>query len=662
MCGITGFLEPAGARSVDLVSRLADVLHHRGPDASGAWEDADAGIWLGHRRLAIIDISESGAQPMASASGKLVITFNGEIYNYRELRSRLSGLGHEFHSESDTEVLLAAITEWGIEEAVRRSVGMFAFGLWDREKHTLTLVRDRMGEKPLYYGRVGDSFCFASELKAMRAHPGWNGAIDRDALTLFLRHGYVPGPFTIYSGIHKLPPGHTLTVSTGAIDNLPEPVPYWSLAESSGLTKKAFTTDEEAIDALEKHLGDAVEQQMVSDVPLGAFLSGGIDSSTVVSLMQARSDRPVRTFTIGVQDPEHDEADAARRIADHLGTDHTEQYVRPEDALAIVPRLASIYDEPFADSSQIPTILVSELARRHVTVSLSGDGGDELFAGYVRYASAPQAVSRLGRIPGPLRRTAGRVMLNPAARRTAEFLTSRGSGLVAERAARIGEILSARSPLVFNRALHSAWPTPSEVVIGGRDPDTLLTTLEHPWREEGFGDRMLYADAMTYLPDDLLVKVDRAAMSVSLETRVPILDHRIVEFAMRLPFDMKVRDGVGKWILRQVLYRHVPQALVDGPKKGFSIPIGAWLRGPLRSWADELLDEDRIDAEGFFRPALISARWNAHKRGLHDWSYALWPVLMFQAWLEKERTVESADGISANGVLGTSTPVAGRAL
>jgi asparagine synthase (glutamine-hydrolysing) len=642
MCGIAGLAETtAGADNTELQARaraMADTVRHRGPDDEGVWCDAVAGIALAHRRLSILDVTSGGHQPMVSGDGRFVIVFNGEIYNFQSLRARLAAVGHAFRSGSDTEVLLAAIVEWGVEAAVREAVGMFAFAVWDREMRVLVLARDRMGEKPLYYGRAGGSFVFASELKALRAHPEWDGSIDREALTLYLRHGYVPGPRSIYRGVHKLPPGTLLRLSGFDPGSLPEPEPYWTLTSSGAQLEPArHGSDRAAVDALERVLGDAVRDQMVADVPLGAFLSGGVDSATVVALMQASSDRPVRTFTIGVESPDHDEAPAARAIAEHLGTDHTEQYVRPDDALAVIPWLSTIYDEPFADSSQIPTLLVSELARRSVTVSLSGDGGDELFAGYARYESAPRLVGRLGRVPAPLRNLAGRAIQSRPVLRGLSTLALFDGGRSGERAQRLGEILEARSPLAVHRALHSSWPRPQDVVRGGSEPPTPLTVDGLAWAAEGFGHRMLIADALTYLPDDLLVKVDRAAMSVSLETRVPLLDHRVVEFALRLPWEMKVRDGVRKWILREVLHRHVPRRLVDGPKRGFAIPIGEWLRGPLRLWADDLLDRDRIEADGFFRYAPIAVKWHQHRRGACDWSYPLWAVLMFQTWYDRQR-------------------------
>jgi asparagine synthase (glutamine-hydrolysing) len=641
MCGIVGVVDrlhrSSGDRLAADVRAMAATLRHRGPDDDGVWLDAGYGLALGHTRLSILDLSPDGHQPMVSHDGRHVLAFNGEIYNFRDIRRRLVAAGHPFRSDSDTEVLVEAISAWGLEETLRSAVGMFAFGVWDREAQVLSLGRDRIGEKPLYYGWLGDTFVFASELKALRVHPAFEGMIDRSALTLYLRHSYVPGPRTIYTGIQKLPPGTLLRISGFASGALPDPVAYWSLEPASRHPDLALASDAAAVDSLESLLRDAIRQQMVADVPVGAFLSGGVDSATIVALMQAESVKPVRTFSIGVHDPRRDEAPAARAIAEHLGTDHTEHYVQPDDALAVIPRLGVIYDEPFADSSQIPTLLVSHLARRSVTVALTGDGGDELFAGYERYVRAPDLVHRLGWIPGPVRRQVGRTLLAPTISSGLNSFRKQDGGRLAERALRLGEILEERSPLAVHRALHSSWPQPATIVVGGVEPMTPLTSPAVAWSRERFGERMLIADARTYLPDDLLVKVDRAAMSVSLETRVPLLDHRVVELAMRLPWRMKVRDGVRKWILREVLYRHVPPSLVDGPKKGFSVPVGDWLRGPLAGWADALLDSERLSAEGIFRPEPIVARWREHRSGRSDWSYHLWTILMFQTWRDSCR-------------------------
>jgi asparagine synthase (glutamine-hydrolysing) len=643
MCGIAGILRRPGVTTPSCLGAtarsMASTLRHRGPDDSGTWLDAEAGVAIAHRRLSILDVTSCGHQPMTSACGRHVLVFNGEIYNFRDLRARLSARGQSFRSNSDTEVLLEMIASCGVAAALEELVGMFAFAVWDRKAQTLVLARDRMGEKPLYYGWLGSDLVFASELKALRAHPAWEGNIDREAISLYLRYSYVPGPRTIYRGILKLQPGRLLCITDLVPGVLPAPKAYWRLEDVAQTRSPGPPpSDHEAVDALERLLGEVVQQQMVADVPLGAFLSGGVDSATVVAMMQAVSERPVRTFTIGVRDPERDEAPAARAIAEHLKTDHTEQYIHPDDALAVIPQLSTIYDEPFADSSQIPTLLVSRLARQSVTVSLSGDGGDELFAGYERYVNAPRLVGRLGWMPGPLRYLTGHLLLSRPILGAVDALSGFQSGIAGERLRRLGEVLVHHSPLTLHRALHSSWPQPDTIVHGGREPATAFTTSTLPWTGSGFGRHMLIADALTYLPDDLLVKVDRAAMAVSLETRVPLLNHRLVEFAMQLPWHFKVRNGVRKWILRQVLYRHVPQRLFEGPKRGFSIPIGTWLRGPLRRWADSLLDPERLRQEGFFDPHLISMRWRQHLSGAADWSYPIWTILMFQQWYESQAT------------------------
>jgi len=657
MCGLTGFFQPQGMRSdtaPDWVRRMSDTLVHRGPDDAGMWIDAEAGMALGHRRLSILDLSSAGHQPMTSASGRYVIAFNGEIYNHLSLRQTLEKSGTQgtaalaWHGHSDTETLLAGFEAWGIRTTIQRCVGMFAFAVWDKLERVLTLGRDRLGEKPLYYGWQGSgegaSFLFGSELKALKAHPCFSAEIDRDALCLFMRHNYVPAPHSIYLGIRKLLPGHLLTVS--AQRRQPELESYWSLAEvaMSGQRTPTRCSERDVTDELEQILKSAIRQQMVADVPLGAFLSGGIDSSTVVALMQAQSDRAVKTFTIGFNEVGYDEAVHAKAVARHLGTDHTELYVTPQQALDVIPRLPGLYCEPFADSSQIPTFLVSQLARQNVTVSLSGDAGDELFCGYNRYVLAQRLWGRLSRVPVGLRMLAatGIRSLSPSGW---DRLASPLRAVVphALKLAQIGDklhkgagVLAARRIDDLYLGLVTHW-SPDQVVLGGREPATCLHGA--PLSLEGLDDvqRMMALDAMTYLPDDILVKVDRAAMGVSLEGRVPFLDHRVVEFAWRMPQSMKLRNGVGKWALRQVLYRHVPKALVERPKMGFGVPIDVWLRGPLKEWAQTLLSEERLRREGFFNPAPIRAKWAEHLSGKRNWQYLLWDVLMFQAWMESQR-------------------------
>jgi asparagine synthase (glutamine-hydrolysing) len=640
MCGVAGFLGRKIDGSVDLAARMASALHQRGPDNSDVWVDDVSGIALAHSRLAILDLSPSGHQPMASATGRFTLTFNGEIYNHLEIRSRISDYAWRGHS--DTESLLSAFERWGIEATLESISGMFAFALWDHEKRVLTLARDRMGEKPLYYGWQGNTFLFGSELKSLKVHPAFNAEINRDALTLLLRHNAIPSPHSIYKNIHKLPPGTFLQIQLGRKDA--QPKAYWSTraAVASGQRNPFVGNDREALYELERLLGQAVAGQMIADVPLGAFLSGGVDSSAVVALMQAQSARPVRTFTIGFHEAGYNEAEHARAVAAHLGTEHTELYVTAEQAMAVIPRLPQLYDEPFADSSQIPTFLVSELARRHVTVSLSGDGGDELFGGYNRYFWAVNIWKRIGWAPLPLRAAlAGALTMLPPAAWNSAF-----SGLArflpagwryanpGDKLHKLAEILAVRSPEEIYLGLVSHWKRPAEVVLGAHEPATILTDPKQ-WADlPDFESRMMYLDQMTYLPDDILTKVDRAAMGVSLETRVPMLDHRVVEFAWSLPLSMKIRHGQGKWLLRQLLYQYVPSRLIERPKMGFGIPVDVWLRGPLKDWAEGLLDENRLRREGYFHPGPIRQKWAEHLAGRRNWSYYLWDVLMFQAWLE----------------------------
>lgn len=661
MCGIFGTL---GNRSVPrgLVDRACGALRHRGPDDSGVWLDDATGIALGHTRLSILDLSPAGHQPMQSVGGRYIVVFNGEIYNHLQLRrqientpfSQMDGIGLQRSSDpkgwrghSDTETLLACIVAWGVESTLRAAVGMFAFGLWDRHDRSLCLARDRLGEKPVYYGYVGEAFVFGSELKALATLPGFSGNVDRESLALLMRHNYVPGPRSIYHGLAKLPPGTWLQISADAVSqrSMPEPTVYWSAFEQA--TKSvgdplAFESNADATEALDGLLRHAIAGQMVADVPLGAFLSGGVDSSIVVSLMQAQSARPVKTFSIGFHVEGYDEAQHAKAVARHLGTDHTELYVSPADALAVIPKLPHVYDEPFSDSSQIPTYLVAQLARQHVTVSLSGDGGDELFGGYNRYFLAARIWRALGRTPMAVRRLAANVILsgspalwdrfhsflNPLIPRSLR-LASPGDTLH-----KGAHLLAANSGMALYRGLVSHWD-PAELVLGAEEPETALSRESQPL--PGLTETMMALDAITYLPDDILVKVDRAAMAVSLETRVPLLDHRVFEFAWRLPMHYKIRDGVGKWLLRQVLDRYVPRSLIDRPKMGFGVPIGSWLRGPLREWAEELLGEARLRREGYFNPAPVRRKWNEHLSGKRNWQYHLWDVLMFQAWLEHQK-------------------------
>jgi len=655
MCGIAGFFESSSRSSTEVLKeislRMADTLRHRGPDDRGAWVDAEAGIVLSMRRLAILDLSEAGRQPMQSASGRYVIVFNGEIYNCEDLRRELVTLGEApaFHGHSDTEVMLAAFESWGILNSVQRFNGMFAFGVWDRWQRTLTLARDRFGEKPLFYSVVGGTFLFASELKALRAHPAFVGQIDPDAIALYLRHNCIPAPYSIYTNTRKLPPASLLTVSS--TDFATSPRSYWSMREiaETGLANPFTGTESDAVDELDALLRDAVKIRMYSDVPLGAFLSGGIDSSTVVSLMQAQTSLPVKTFSIALKEDEYNEASEAAQVARHLHTDHSELCATPQEVMELVPQLPQIYDEPFGDSSQIPTFLVARLARQHVIVSLSGDGGDEVFGGYNRHTWVGPLWRKLEPIPLPLRRlgAAGILCLSAEAwdwlfRASSTILPREWRQRVpGYKLHKLASVMGSSDAYQVYYRLTSHWVAPETIVSGGREPTTELTKgsgLLFPSATE----QMMYLDSVTYLPDDILVKLDRATMAVSLEGRVPLLDHRVAEFAWRLPLRLRVRGRQGKWILRQVLYRYVPRELVERPKFGFGIPLDSWLRGPLRDWAEALLDEGRLRREGLLNPEPIRCSWQEHLSGRRSWQYHLWDVLMFQAWLdEHNRGLES---------------------
>jgi asparagine synthase (glutamine-hydrolysing) len=663
MCGFAGFLGGAalfgGGRAAPVATAMADCIRHRGPDHGGIWLDPDAGIAFGHRRLAIVDLSAAGDQPMESCSGRYVTIYNGEIYNHLDLRRQLGEEGHafEWRGHSDTETLLAAIEAWGVRGALERSIGMFALALWDKRDRALILARDRLGEKPLYYGWQGQgqaaAFLFGSELKALRAHPAFEGEIDRDSLTLMMRHGYIPAPYSIYRGIAKLMPGSFATLRSGRRE--PEIETYWSAAEVAerGRREPLTASPAEAVESLERLLMDAVGQQMIADVPLGAFLSGGVDSSTIVALMQAQSSRPVRTFSIGFHEEDYNEAGHAKAVAEHLGTDHTELYVTSEETMRVVPQLPEMYDEPFADSSQIPTYLVSQLARRSVTVSLSGDAGDELFGGYNRYKMTSDFWQRLSMIPRPLRGTLAGALTSVSPRTWNRIAGAVEPILPSSLRMRVpgdkihkgASVLKSADVAELYRGLISAWRDPEALVIGGREPPTLLTGRAPQLTGLSQIERMMALDMMTYLPDDILAKVDRAAMSVSLETRVPLLDHRVVEHAWRLPIDYKIRGGQTKWALREVLYRHVPRSLIERPKMGFGVPVGEWLRGPMRGWAEALLDRRRLEQEGYFHPEPIRRMWQAHLEGNVNEHARLWVVLMFQAWLEREGAGRSRDGV-----------------
>jgi len=648
MCGLAGFFGPATRNDADLsaiAQRMNDTIYLRGPDSHGVWSDQAHGLALGHRRLSILDLSPEGHQPMVSSNGRFVIVFNGEVYNFRDLRAELEAAGHAFRGHSDTEIMLAAFCQWGVQAATKRFNGMFAFAVWDRDEKLLHLGRDRLGEKPLYYGWMADgTLLFGSELKALKAHPSFQGEINRDAIAGLLKLNYIADPHSIYQGIYKLPPATLLTWDGSSAR--PKPEHYWDLravAEAS-IQDPYRGSEQEAISELEALLKDAVGIRMVSDVPLGAFLSGGIDSSTIVALMQAQSSKPVRTFTIGFHEKNFNEAGFAKEVAQHLGTDHTELYISPRETLDVIPKLPAMYDEPFSDYSQIPTFLVCQMARQHVTVALSGDAGDELFSGYERYFVGRSLWNKISALPGWGRKaTAGGLTLLSA--RTLNTLIEPFKKLlpakyhhvsVGDKLHKLAEVLRVSEPVDMYQNLVSHWKHPEQVVINGREPITALTDNSNWPRVPDFTHRMMHLDMETYLPGDILTKVDRASMGVSLEGRIPLLDPRVIEFAWRIPLSMKVKGGQGKWLLRQVLYKHVPQKLIDRPKMGFSVPIGEWLRGELRDWAEALLDESRLKREGYFHPAPIREKWHEHLEGSRNWQYYLWDVLMFQAWLEAQ--------------------------
>ncbi len=650
MCGIVGFYttEPLPG-ATEVLRRMNDTIAHRGPDAQGQWFDPAQGVALAHRRLAIIDLTEEGRQPMRSASGRYIIIFNGEIYNFLRIRADLERLGHRFRGHSDTEVMLAAFDEWGLEPSLQRFIGMFAFALWDSAQNELTLARDRLGKKPLYYCVANGRLIFGSELKALRAFPEFSASIDRQALTLFLRYNYIPAPRTIHEGVSKLEAAHFVrfAVRQHSVVEL-ERRCFWNAAEvQAGASADALSVSAgEVTDQLDQLLRDAVQLRMIADVPLGAFLSGGIDSSLVVALMQTLSSRPVRTFTIGFNESEYNEADHARVVARHLGTDHTELYLTPNETLAVIPKLPLLYDEPFADASQIPTALVCAMARQHVTVALSGDGGDEAFGGYSRYAQAQDICRRLSRVPPWLLRTMSQSIPHvPMAFWEGLVRLSRpvASGKLradgfAYRMQRLADRLGCATPQQLYRHLMSYWLAPMKLVVDGREPGSLLADAPQKNNLDQFTDQMMLLDTLTYLPDDVLVKVDRASMAVALEVRAPLLDHRVLEFAWRLPLAMKLHDGRGKLVLRKLLSRYVPEKLFERPKTGFGVPIYRWLRGPLRDWAENLLDEQRLEREGYLKAMPIRNVWQSLLAGQSEWVYGgelLWSVLMFQAWLEQ---------------------------
>lgn len=638
MCGIVGILSAPGNHAA-LVERMAEAIRHRGPDDHGVWSDPPAGVALGHRRLSIVDLSPLGHQPMLSPRTGAVLVFNGEIYNFRALKVELVGEGFSFAGESDTEVLLAACERWGVQEAARRCVGMFAFALYEPDSRVLWLVRDRFGEKPLYIATLPGGLAFASELKALRLVDGIDLSINRSALPVLFHCGYIPGELSIHVGIAKLQPGCLIRYEVGG--PIPESRAWWSPLESARVGSRGRFTGslDRATDRLEELLGEAVSGQMVADVPIGAFLSGGIDSSLIVALMQRRCSRPVRTFSIGFAEAAFDESVHAERVARHLGTDHTTFRLSPDEAKAAIPDLARTWDEPFADSSQVPTLLLSRYARRHVTVCLTGDGGDELFGGYTRYFMGRSWWKRLGRYPGWLRR-GGRAVLGAvpglAWRMLSVLLRKRFPDGLGAKALRLHALLGCGSLLEVDDWLLAHWRNGEAVALGGCMPvrprqAAALAGLSDPI------ELLQLADQLQYLPDDILVKVDRASMAASLETRVPLLDHRVAEFAWSLPPTMKADGGPGKAILRTLLARHVPPALFERPKQGFCMPVDEWLRGPLRDWAEDLLGESRLRSQGMLDVGIVRTAWDQHLTRRMNNQSPLWGVLMFQAWLDGQR-------------------------
>jgi asparagine synthase (glutamine-hydrolysing) len=620
---------------------MVDPIVHRGPDDQGAWVDADRGIGFGFRRLAIIDLSEHGHQPMRSPSGRFTVVFNGEVFNHGELRRELEKAHYRFRGHSDTETILAAFEHWGIEAAVRRFVGMFAIAVWDAKGGTLSLIRDRLGIKPLFVFSRPGLVTFGSELKALLAGPEFDRSLNEEAIASYLRYLYVPAPESIFRHVRKLLPGHILTIRSAG-ESLPESDPYWSVSAAAlqGVDHPARGTDEEMLDGLEELLGDAVRLRLQADVPVGALLSGGIDSTTVVALAQAASDRPLRTYSIGFDVPEYDETAAAAGVARHLGTDHSELMLTGRAALDVVPGLPQLFDEPLADPSQIPTFLICQLARQEVTVALSGDGGDEILGGYHRYIQGERFIGRLQRVPRPVRRAVGAgigtfpsTTWDGAYRAVAPALPEAyRHRLPGEKMVKLGALMRTGSAVDMYRSLLSAWQRPESLLRRRHDRESAVERALVANPSLPLLERMMAADQATYLADDLLAKVDRASMAVSLEVRVPMLDHRVVEYAWSLPRHLKVRGDVGKWALRQILYRHVPRVLVDRPKMGFTVPTAAWLRGPLRSWAGDLLFSSAAATDGLLDQRALSRAWNEFQGGRSEMATGMWAVLMLQAW------------------------------
>jgi len=657
MCGITGFIDILHRKGDDelqnICRQMTDTVRHRGPDDSGILVDAEAGVAFGHRRLSIIDLSSGGHQPMSSQSGRYVISYNGEVYNYKDLRCELQNSGYVFRGGSDTEIMLAAIDQWGFKNALARFNCMFAFSLLDRRNRTLFLVRDRLGIKPLYYGLVGNDFVFASELKAIKSHPGFNNEIDRDSVALMMSYSYIPAPRSIYKNINKLLPGRMIEINIDELrknndcHNLSKirPHTYWSVSDTArnGILEPLNESEEQTLERFDFLLRDSVKLRMISDVPLGVFLSGGIDSTIITALMQAQSSAKVKTFSIGFSEEQYNEAVYASEIANYLGTEHTELYASPNDAIALIPEMPKLYDEPFADDSQIPTFLVSKLARKHVTVCLSGDGGDEIFGGYNRYVRWNHIPVIMKKYPAFTRRALQIVVETIPPHLWNRFFAGVGTFIPekyhyrqpGEKFHKFVKIINSSSRDEMHMLLASSWLGTDKVVINNSSDEVSIVTDHFP-DVGNFGQEMMFVDTIGYLPDDILTKVDRASMGVSLEVRVPLLDHRIVELAFKLPMKMKINKRCGKWLLRKILNKYVPAELMERPKKGFAIPLEKWLRGELRDWAESLLDETRLRREGFLNPVPIRKKWDEHLSGKNNWRYHLWNVLMFQAWLEEQ--------------------------
>lgn len=639
MCGVTGSWSLFDSDQEEIARNMANQIASRGPDHAGIWSAGDDGLVLAHRRLAIIDLSPTGNQPMVSSCGRYVLAYNGEIYNHLDIRELLQSEGcvSDWLGLSDTETLLVAICHWGLEGTLKKLNGMFAFALWDNHNKNLYLARDRIGEKPMYYGASKSTFLFGSQLKSLSVHPCWQGDIDRDALSLYMKYGYIPAPYSIYKGIRKLKPAHFVVISDGG-SSISEPKCYWTVDSNSDYTQSnGYESSQLVADNLENLLLDSIKRRMVADVPLGAFLSGGIDSTTVVALMQSIAKEPVKTFSIGFNETGYDEAKHAKLVAKHLGTDHTELYVSPEDTISVLSKLSTIFDEPFADSSQIPTFIVSELAKTQVTVSLSGDGGDELFFGYNRYIQAYSWWRKLRLIPWPIRKLISLIMISIPNSFLSSFLALLPSRLtpkhVKDRIPKFAGVINAPDWLSFYDRIISQGNYPKPLVLNVSESDEFLKNYEVQLKGLPNHKKMMYLDMLTYLPDDILAKVDRASMAVSLEARVPFLDHRLVEFAWNIPFKYKLREGQGKWILRQVLYRYVPKKLIDKPKMGFGVPIEDWLRGPLHDLAEELFDEKKLSMQGFFDPMMVRKMWDEHTKEERRWHAQIWRLLIFQMWL-----------------------------